>query len=86
MNPREYWEFSFEKRDQPDVFEATNRCLEVIEKSGVSAQKALEIVECLDKAVKRSNYVATKVNKFKSFPLKWDEDGRVFDPTKEDLK
>ena len=55
--------------ENPNVLKAVNACLNVLEASGISAECATLVPDCLAEAIKCSNYETLKQGAFKSAPI-----------------
>lgn len=55
--------------ENPNVLKAVNACLNALEASGISAEYAALVPDCLAEAIKCSNYEMLKQGTFKSAPI-----------------
>lgn len=51
---------------KPQVLDASNRCMKVMEEIGISQNDALDVLVCLKDLVERSNYLSSNEYPFKS--------------------
>lgn len=54
---------------QDDLVNAVNLCMEALERSGISAERAKLIPECLKRAIECSNDIAMGKTAFSSTPI-----------------
>ena len=60
---------------------AVNRCMDVIEQAGLSAEQAETAPDCLADAIKRSNQIALSKSKFKAVHFRADVKDGAFEVT-----
>lgn len=54
---------------QEDLIKAVNMCIDALEQSGISAERAKLIPECLTKAIECSNHIAMENTAFVAAPI-----------------